>query len=322
MTAEQETRERALAEAFVSLADTLVADYDVIELLATAEHRLCRRCSRSTRPGCCCPTSAARCRSCVLHRAGAPDGAVPAAERARDRAWTASAPAGRSARPTCADDGRWPRFIAHTPGRPATAPCTRCRCGCASETIGALNLFRVRSRRARAGGSAHRPGSGRRGHHRHPAGTRHPPPRGPRRAAAGRAEQPDDHRAGQGHPRRARPARHGPGLRRCSAATPAPPTCGSATSPSASSPEPPPPRLFSAPSTAARRSSPCHAGGLSRDVPVRARVRSRPGTVARRAGRSPGQVREVGRRDVGGTPGVNGAEPVQRDQVGGVEPRR
>jgi GAF domain-containing protein len=33
----QESRERTLTEAFVSLADTLVADYDVIELL----HRLC-----------------------------------------------------------------------------------------------------------------------------------------------------------------------------------------------------------------------------------------------------------------------------------------
>jgi len=37
---EQANRERALAEAFVSLADTLVADYDVIELL----DRLCTDC--------------------------------------------------------------------------------------------------------------------------------------------------------------------------------------------------------------------------------------------------------------------------------------
>ena len=40
MSAVQDGRERALAEAFVSLADTLVADYDVIELL----HRLATEC--------------------------------------------------------------------------------------------------------------------------------------------------------------------------------------------------------------------------------------------------------------------------------------
>ena len=34
MTAEQEARARALTEAFASLADTLIADYDVIDLLA------------------------------------------------------------------------------------------------------------------------------------------------------------------------------------------------------------------------------------------------------------------------------------------------
>jgi hypothetical protein len=33
MSAEQMNRDQALASAFVTLADTLVADYDVIELL-------------------------------------------------------------------------------------------------------------------------------------------------------------------------------------------------------------------------------------------------------------------------------------------------
>jgi hypothetical protein len=58
MSAEQSSRERARAEAFVTLADTLVTDYDVIDVL----HRLtssASTCSGSTRPGCCCPTSAA-----------------------------------------------------------------------------------------------------------------------------------------------------------------------------------------------------------------------------------------------------------------------
>src|SRR2546423_9559031 len=40
MSAEQSNRERALAEAFVTLADTLVDDYDVIELL----HQLTINC--------------------------------------------------------------------------------------------------------------------------------------------------------------------------------------------------------------------------------------------------------------------------------------
>ncbi|MBC3640850.1 transcriptional regulator, partial [Klebsiella sp. Kps] len=40
MSAEQVNRDQALAKAFVTLADTLVADYDVIEVL----HQLTLEC--------------------------------------------------------------------------------------------------------------------------------------------------------------------------------------------------------------------------------------------------------------------------------------
>ena len=53
-------RGAALAERFVALADSLVADYDVVELLeglvATCVERL-----TWSRADCCCPTSAATC---------------------------------------------------------------------------------------------------------------------------------------------------------------------------------------------------------------------------------------------------------------------
>jgi hypothetical protein len=79
MTAEQETREWALAEAFVSLADTLVDEYDVIELL----DRLSTDCVALL------PVEAAGLLLSVpagviaggvrLHRPSSPGGAVPGA---------------------------------------------------------------------------------------------------------------------------------------------------------------------------------------------------------------------------------------------------
>ena len=123
MSAEQVNRDRALAEAFVTLADTLVADYDVIELLhqltSTASH-----CSGWTRPGCCCPTSGGPSDGVGLHRPGPPGGAVPAADQrgpCLDCFHSSSRSPGRPARMTDAGPGS-PR----APGRPVTAPCTRC----------------------------------------------------------------------------------------------------------------------------------------------------------------------------------------------------
>ena len=141
MSAEQGTREQALAKAFVTLADTLVADYDVIEML----HQLTIECVDLLE------VDAAGL--LLSDQRGALQMAAASTEQARVvELFELQSDEGpcldcfRTSRPIAAPDLRdmteWPRFIAHTLEtgyRSVYAVPMRLR----SETIGALNLFRV-----------------------------------------------------------------------------------------------------------------------------------------------------------------------------------
>ena len=107
----------------------------------------------------------------------------------------------RGVRPTHGPhSGRAPSSRASAPSRPF-------RCGCATSTIGTLNLLRSERGSPAGGRPQRRPGVRGRRDHRHPARTIDPRERRAHGAAAGGAEQPDRHRAGEGrrlaHARRA-----------------------------------------------------------------------------------------------------------------------
>lgn len=141
MSAEQGTREQALAKAFVTLADTLVADYDVIEML----HQLTIECVDLL------GVDAAGL--LLSDQRGTLQMAAASTEQARVvELFELQSDEGpcldcfRTSRPIAAPDLRdmteWPRFIAHTLEtgyRSVYAVPMRLR----NETIGALNLFRV-----------------------------------------------------------------------------------------------------------------------------------------------------------------------------------
>jgi GAF domain-containing protein len=141
MSAEQGTREQALAKAFVTLADTLVADYDVIEML----HQLTIECVDLLE------VDAAGL--LLSDQRGTLQMAAASTEQARVvELFELQSDEGpcldcfRTSRPIAAPDLRdmteWPRFIAHTLEtgyRSVYAVPMRLR----NETIGALNLFRV-----------------------------------------------------------------------------------------------------------------------------------------------------------------------------------
>jgi len=144
MSAEQGIRERALAEAFVTLADTLVADYDVIDVL----HQLTIECVELL------PVDAAGL--LLSDQRGTLQMAAASTERARVvELFQLQSDEGpcldcfRTSRPIAAPDLRgmteWPRFVAHTLDtgfRSVHAVPMRLR----TETIGALNLFGIQPR--------------------------------------------------------------------------------------------------------------------------------------------------------------------------------
>ena len=144
MSAEQGIRERALAEACVTLADTLVADYDVIDVL----HQLTIECVELL------PVDAAGL--LLSDQRGTLQMAAASTERARVvELFQLQSDEGpcldcfRTSRPIAAPDLRgmteWPRFIAHTLDtgfRSVHAVPMRLR----TETIGALNLFGIQPR--------------------------------------------------------------------------------------------------------------------------------------------------------------------------------
>jgi transcriptional regulator with GAF, ATPase, and Fis domain len=144
MSADQGTRERALAEAFVTLADTLVTDYDVIDVL----HQLTVECVELLR------VDAAGL--LLSDQRGTLQMAAASTERARVvELFQLQSDEGpcldcfRTSQPIAAPDLRgmteWPRFIAHTLDtgyRSVHAVPMRLR----TETIGALNLFGIEPR--------------------------------------------------------------------------------------------------------------------------------------------------------------------------------
>jgi transcriptional regulator with GAF, ATPase, and Fis domain len=141
MTAKHETRARALAEALVSLADTLVADYDVIDLLA----RLSSDCVALL------PVDAAGL--LLSDQRGALQVVSSSTEQAHlmelFQVQTQEGPcldcfrsSQQISAPDLSRDGRWPRFArrAQQAGyRAVHALPLRLR----FETIGALNLFSI-----------------------------------------------------------------------------------------------------------------------------------------------------------------------------------
>jgi transcriptional regulator with GAF, ATPase, and Fis domain len=144
MSAEQSSRERALAEAFVTLADTLVTDYDVIDVL----HRLTLECVDLLR------VDAAGL--LLSDQRGTLQMAAASTERARVvELFQLQSDEGpcldcfRTSQPIAAPDLRgrteWPRFVTHTLDtgyRSVHAVPLRLR----TETIGALNLFSIQPR--------------------------------------------------------------------------------------------------------------------------------------------------------------------------------
>ncbi|MCW2904017.1 MAG: response regulator receiver and domain protein [Streptosporangiaceae bacterium] len=122
-------REQRLAQVFVELADTLVEEFDVVDLLQTLTER-CVELVDTDAAGLMLDDQRGNLRL-IAHTTSPRDCSnCSSCSSRRDRAWTAS-PAARSS-PTSTSPP--PRTAGRSsPGPPATsdsAPPTRCPCGC------------------------------------------------------------------------------------------------------------------------------------------------------------------------------------------------
>ena len=201
-------REALLIHAFVGLADTLVDDYDVIDVLdrlagysvqllaaesvgilladAQATLRVVASTNEQTEWMELLQLQADEGPCVECFRAGAPVNVDDLAEAAV----------------------RWPRFVAALQERGAYGSVHALPLRLRGQAIGTLNLFHACTGAAARRRPGAGPGAGRCRDDRDLAGTRDPPRRGADRAVAGRVEQSGDHRAGQGCPRPAREPDH------------------------------------------------------------------------------------------------------------------
>ena len=230
-------REVMLARTLVELADTLVADFDVVELLTLLADR-------------CVDVLDVGAAGLML---AAPDGDLRVMASSSETMRVLELFELQSEEGPCLDcyrtgqpvvnqdlatvDGRWPRFAAEALAagfHSVHALPMRLR----GTVIGALNLFHIEPGGDAPSRRRGRPGARRRRHHRHPPAPRHARGSGPQRTAQPGSEQPHRHRAGERDGRRA--GRASTWKRRSSrcATTPATTTSGWPTSPATSSPAP------------------------------------------------------------------------------------
>ena len=134
-------RQAMLVRALVELADTLVADFDVVDLLTAADRPVRRACSTSTAAG--LMLAAATASSSVMASSSEAMRLLELFELQTEEGPCLDC--FRTGQPIVNHDLDAARALAalRRRGVRGRVPhrCTPCRCGCAAHVIGALNLF-------------------------------------------------------------------------------------------------------------------------------------------------------------------------------------